>query len=297
MRLTHLRDLNVAGQLAAGHSFLSAGSGLVQIGARFCVIADDDHQLGVFSLAADQPGKLLRILPGALSADQVARKATKPDFEILLQLPAASGLGESCLFAMGSGSTAQRMRGAIITLGSGGNDATVQIVDLRPLFDLLAPFVSEINLEGAFVRGDCLVLLNRGNMAAPETCIFETTLSSILNGEVTDVTLVKTLRLPSIAGVPLSVADAVLLENGAIILSAVAEATSNSYADGALCGAAIMQLDSGYNLLRLEPVEPAVKIEGIEARQIAEGIEIFCVSDADDPEKPSALYCAVLPST
>ncbi len=84
---------------------------------------------------------------------------------------------------------------------------------------------------------------------------------------------------------PLTVTDAYRLQNSRILLSAVAEATADSYADGALVGAAIVELDAAFNVRTVEPLEPIVKVEGLSARVAADGVHILCVTDADDPEQ------------
>ena len=104
----------------------------------------------------------------------------------------------------------------------------------------------------------------------------------------------KRLALPAINGVPLTVTDACLLDDGHLLLSAVAEVTDDSYADGAMLGAAILLLDGDYRVVAIEPLEPVAKIEGISAQRTAAGIELLCVSDADDPDRPSSLYSATL---
>ena len=285
MQLTHIRYLDVAEPLASGHPFLSAASGLVQIGETFCVVGDDEQHLAVFTQGDDGPGRLIRLLPGDLPRKKKPRKKVKPDFEILFQLP-DSGL----ICAMGSGSTPKRMRGTIIDIDGGG----VTLLDLQPLFAAVAPLLKEINLEGAVVRGNRLLLFNRGNMQNPGTCICETALSAITGDEAIAVTLVKTLALPMIDGVPLTVTDACSLDGRHILLSAVAEVTDDSYADGAILGAAIVVLDANLNVLVIEPLEPICKIEGISARRTATGAELLCVSDADDPDMPSSLFSVML---
>ena len=283
MQLTHILYLDVAEPLASGHPFLSAASGLVQIGETLCVVGDDEQHLVVFEQGDEAPGRLIRLLPGDLPRKKKKRKAVKPDFEILFQLP-DGGL----ICAMGSGSTPQRMRGAIIDIDTG----VVTLLDLQPLFSALTDLVTEINLEGAIVRGDRLLLFNRGNMANPETCIFETALNAVTGDESVQVTLVKTLALPMIDGVPLTVTDACSLDGDHILLSAVAEVTDDSYADGAILGAAIVVLDCNLDVVMIEPLEPICKIEGISARRTATGVELLCVSDADDPDMPSSLFSA-----
>ena len=285
MQLTHIRYLDTTEPLAAGHAFLSAASGLVQIGDTLCVVGDDEQHLAMFNQNDDGPGRLIRLLSGELPRKKKKRKVVKPDFEILFQLP-EGGL----ICAMGSGSTPQRMRGAVIDLDS----ATVTLIDLQSLFAAFAPLVAEINLEGAVARGDRLLLFNRGNIANPETCIFETALSAVTGDNPAQVTLVKTLALPMIDGVPLTVTDACTLGNDQFLLSAVAEVTDDSYADGDILGAAIIVLNDELDVIDIEPLEPVIKIEGITARRTTTGAELLCVSDADDPDTPSSLYSAML---
>jgi hypothetical protein len=289
MQLIPLRNLNVVAPLASGHEFLSAASGLVQIGETLCVVGDDEQHLALFNQSDNGPGRLLRLLPGELPRKKKKRKKLKPDFEILFALPALGEGGDQSICAMGSGSTDQRMRGVLVNLASG--DCIVH--DLQPLFAALAALATEINLEGGVVRGDRLLLFNRGNMQNPETCIFETALSAINGDEAVAVTLVKTIALPFIDGVPLTVTDACSLDDGHILLAAVAEVTDDSYADGAVLGAAIIVLDAKLDVVMIEPLEPICKIEGISARRTETGVELFCVSDADDPDLPSSLYSAV----
>ncbi len=288
MILTHIRNLEVAEPLASGHSFLSAASGLVQIGEALCVVGDDEQHLAVFSQHEDGPGRLVRLLPGDLPRKAKKRKKVKPDFEILFRLPSPVDAPSRLICAMGSGSTPQRMRGALIDL----DDGKVIVLDLQTLFAALVPLAAEINLEGAVVRGDRLLLFNRGNMSHPETCIFETALAAVTGKEAVKACLVKTLALPLVDGVPLTVTDACSLGDDRLLMSAVAEVTDDSYADGDILGAAIILLDGDLDVIAIEPLEPTAKIEGLTARRTATGIELLCISDADDPDTPSALYSA-----
>jgi hypothetical protein len=290
MKLTPLRQLDVCEQLASGNMFLSAASGLVRIGDTLCVVADDEHHLALFGREGNAPGRLLRLLPGDLPRKKKKRKAVKPDFEILFALLSSNGGPDSRVCALGSGSTEQRMRGALINPGNG----IVSLLNLQPLFAGIAPLVAEVNLEGAVVRGDRLLLFNRGNMANPQSCILETALAAITGDVAAEVKLVKTLALPLISGVPLTVTDACSLDDGQLLLSAVAEVTDDSYNDGAILGAAIVVLGADLDIVAIEPLEPTLKIEGISARRTAAGVELLCVSDADDPDMPSSLYSAML---
>ena len=294
MRLTHLRDLTSEAPLASGHPFLSAASGLVVCGDRLFVVADDAHHLAVFTLGDPSPGRLIPLIVDELPRDAAARKRVKPDFEILVALPAPDPAEYgNRLLALGSGSTPQRMRGAIVDLPDGDGAPVVRLIDLQPLFAAIGALVPEVNLEGAVLRDDRLLLFNRGNMQHPASRVVEVPLAAVSGGGPIAATLVAELALPRVAGVPLTVTDACALENGHILLSTVAEATTDSYADGALTGAAIMELDAQCGLLRAELLEPPLKVEGIAVRAAGDRLELLCVTDADDPEHASGLYAGV----
>lgn len=295
MHLIHIRDLTVDTPLPSGHAFLSAASGMVVRGSELYVVADDAQCLGVFDLGTMEPGRLIPLIAGDLPSDAAERKKQKPDFEILLALPNA---GTTRLLAMGSGSTTRRMRGAVIDLPDDDAPApsaiaNVRLIDLEPLFAALAPLVPEINLEGAVLRGDQLLLFNRGNSAYPASQIVAVPLAAVLEGSPITATLLAERDLPTVSGVPLTVTDACQLESGHILLSAVAEATDNSYADGALVGAAIVELDADLNVRAIELLDPILKVEGLAAQVMADGVHLLCVTDADDPDQASGLYRGV----
>lgn len=297
-QLTPLRSLDVDQPMSSGHRFVSAASGLVRAGDMLCVVADDEQRMALFPAdsigVGAEAGWLVPLLPGWLPQDAKKRKKLKPDFEILATLPFDDDRGEHVLLAMGSGSKARRMRGVRISIMADGATVRAMPLDLQPLFEALAPLVPEINLEGAIVMGDRILLFNRGNMAAPETHIFETDLAFVTEGRPADVKLLRRMALPAIDGVPLSVTDACRLDDGTILLSAAAEVTDDSYADGTLVGAAIIMLDRDFGVARVEWIEPVVKVEGITAHRTVSGIELLCVTDADDPDRASMLYSAVL---
>lgn len=289
MHLTRIRELTVEQTLATGHAFLSAASGMVVRGSALYVVADDAHCLAVFDLGGTAPGKLIPLIAGDLPQDAAQRKKVKPDFEILLALPSSI---ETRLLALGSGSTAQRMRGAIIDLPRDGAPAEVRLIDLQPLFAALAPLVPEINLEGAVLRHDQLLLFNRGNMQQPGSQVVEVSLKAVLEGGPVSATLCAELNLPMMEGVHLTVTDACQLDDGRVLLAAVAEATADSYADGALLGAAIVELDAKFKLRSIQPLEPPLKVEGLAERKEPDGLHLLCVTDADDPNLPSGLWHA-----
>ncbi|MCZ8370087.1 MAG: hypothetical protein O9293_09000 [Porphyrobacter sp.] len=291
MQLTHICDLAVDTLLPSGHAFLSAASGMVACGSALYVVADDAQCLGVFDLEGAAPGRLIPLIAGYLPVDAAERKKRKPDFEILLAVPCAAGIR---LLALGSGSTGRRMRGVVVDLPGDDAPASVRVIDLQSLFAAIVPLVPEINLEGAVLRGEELLLFNRGNSAHPASQIIAVPLAEVLSGGPITARLRAGLRLPTVSGVPLTVTDACLLASGHILLSAAAEATDNSYADGALVGAAIVELGADLAVRRVEPLDPVLKVEGLSAQIMADGAHLLCVTDADDPDAASGLYRGVL---
>ncbi len=98
---------------SAEQAHLSAASGLVKLGNRLFVVADDENHLAMFDLSNREPSRLVPIFDGRLPLRHKARKAAKPDCEALLVLPAFAGYPHGALMAMGSGSRPSRQRGAL----------------------------------------------------------------------------------------------------------------------------------------------------------------------------------------
>ena len=91
-----------------GDAHLSAASGLVRIGRRLYVVADDDNMLGIFDLDHHRPGTLRRLFEGDLPAAHEARKATKADLDSLTVLPPFPSNPMGALLALGSGAGSAR---------------------------------------------------------------------------------------------------------------------------------------------------------------------------------------------
>ena len=122
------------------------------------VIADDERELGVFPARGRRAGRLARFLPGELPRTPTERKRHKPDLEALALLPGA-------LLALESGSQAEapgrralgprRARRACRRAARGSTSARCTTALDRDIPDL--------NIEGATVSGDRLLLFQRGN--------------------------------------------------------------------------------------------------------------------------------------
>lgn len=303
LHLTKLRDLTlIAGSDPQRPAWLSAASGLVRAGQHLYVVADDELHLGLFKLDSTAPGELLRVFPGELPDKQKPRKKHKPDLEVLLRLPVFGLYPHGALLALGSGSTERRYRGVLVPLGAQGEvRGAPRVLDASALYESLAREFDELNLEGAWISGNALHLLQRGNKGNSPNAVIHLDLQILLNSLSAGARLpamqplaIQPMELGHIDGVPLCFSDASALPDGRWLFSAVAEDTDSAYEDGACTGAAIGMADDRHRLLWIKRVQPAYKIEGIDARQEVDGIHLLLVTDADDPATSACLLSTVV---
>jgi hypothetical protein len=295
----HLRDLALdAASHPRGQPHLSSASGLVQAGRWLYVIADDEHHIGV--LDAEQPAtsalRLHSFLPGDLPHDKGERKKRKPDAEALALLPPSDQHPHGALLALGSGSKPNRQQAFMLPLdGRGEVNANTAVVDLAGLYAPLRPEFPNLNIEGAFVIGDCFRLLQRGNKGDARNASIDFALEEVqqwLAGARTKAPAclrISRIELGSIDGVPYGFTDGAALPGGGWVFSAVAEDTSDSYLDGACRASAIGRVGNDGKLKRLESIANAPKVEGI--TMTSDG-RLLMVTDSDDPETASALLCS-----
>jgi len=105
---------------------------------------------------------------------------------------------------------------------------------------------------------------------------------------------IRPYELGEVDGVRLCFSDATALRDGSVLFTAVAEAGDDTYLDGTCAGAAIGLIGAGGELVAVEALEPAAKVEGVEAEERSDGLRVLMVADADDPGKPSPLLVAQL---
>ena len=274
--------------------FLTAASGLVRLGRRHYVVADDEQHLGVFDPASPGPVQLVRMFDGDLPESAKKRKKKKADLESLVHLPPLPRCPGGALLALGSGSRPNRRRGALLGLDDAGVLlGQVKVVDLAPLYEPLGRRFDEVNIEGALIVDDDLMLLQRGNKGGPNATVrfAWAELEPWLLGDVDAAPaprLVREYDLGQAEGIAFGFTDAALLpEGGGWLFSAVAEDTDNAFDDGACNGAAIGVVGADGALLTQRPLEPRRKIEGLEARMLQGKVVVGLVTDADDPDAPA----------
>jgi hypothetical protein len=265
------------------------------------VVADDELHLGVFSAEGAQPGELIRISEGELPLEHKTRKRVKPDFEALVAVPAFGPHSHGALLALGSGSKPQRHRCVLLPLDSKHQlSGETIVVDIASIHATVASEIGELNIEGATVCGNRMLLFQRGNKGAGINAVITFDLhefcSRLLSPETTLLRVLRVQRydLGKIRSIPFGFSDATALNDGTVIFAAIAEDTENSYQDGPCAGAAIGRIDPSGRLDTITPLAAPAKIEGIHAQERGDTVDLLLVTDADDANVPAVLYAAAL---
>lgn len=296
-----IRTLRLAPTIDGPHpAHIAAASGLVAAGAHLYVVADDELHLGCFPADGDGEGRLVRLFPGELPLARDARKARKPDLEALLRLPPFGAFACGALLALPSGSTALRRRAALLELDpDGAIVGAARAIDVAGLYADLDGLLPGLNIEGALVRDDALVLLQRASRGYPFNALVRLPLAPVLAGiaeraaiEARQPHAVQHVDLGAVDDVALSVTDGAALPDGRIVLTAVAERSPDSYQDGPCIGAAVAVLDDGGCLMALHRLQPTEKIEGVHAWMDGGAIRMLLATDADDANVAGRLLSA-----
>ncbi len=274
LQLVWLADLNV-----------SAASGLVYHRDALHVIADDSLQLHRYTLQGEQMNEI-SLLSGTLPDDASERKRNKPDFEALVLLP------DNALLALGSGSTENRMKGSLVTPNG------ARTIDLISLHQALKNEFQELNLEGATVLGEHLVLAQRGNGCGGENALIllglaqvqQELLSGILSAQ--SIEQIIPVSLGQLMNVNLAFTDLCVDSQGRLCFSAAAEATENTYVDGPCKGSIIGTLDQHFQVNWSTALAPAAKIEGITF--VPDG-RLLLVADPDCATTKGPLFALNIP--
>jgi len=281
-----------------------SGSALVRIGQRIVIVQDDANVLAVLDLPTG------RVDPITLPAGPDGRRQfddTRGNKKDKLDLEAAIPLDDAGLLSLGSGSAPGRDR-ILRVDGVGTDNPEIVLHEAGPLYALLRAATefsgSELNVEGAALRGTRILLLNRGNGAARDG-LGPVNASAWIDGLsllawLHDPTVrtppaladVRQWSLGEIGGVPLTFTDAATGPNGALLYLAAAEDTPNAAEDGPVSGVAVglLEREGGRHAL-LRDAEGALvtdKAEGLllDAEQPGRAWVVF---DLDDPERPTEL--------
>lgn len=266
---------------------LCAASGLLRAGRGWWIAADDLNHL-VELPEGETRGLGHRLFPGKLPKDAAARKKVKKDLEALVDL------GAGRLLALPSGSKPHRTLGGLVELGADGSVVRSRPVDFGPLLRALGRRLRGLNVEGGFVAGRTLTLLQRGNARGAPNALAGVPVAAVLAGLAGRwpalAPSVRRVELGAWGGVPLGFTDG-FFHDGVAYFAAAAEAGGSSYRDGAVVGSILGALRGGKPVVLARA--PGVKVEGL-ALERASGkrLSVRAVTDADDPDRASRLMRA-----
>lgn len=278
-----------------------AASAIRRHRGRLVIVQDDVNVLALHDQRGHEQGHtdpvLLPLGPGGHRVFDKARgnKNLKMDLEACTPLP------DGRLLVLGSGSNAHRE--ALVLLDRDGQverrDAAAFYQELRA-HEAFAG--SELNIEGALLVGDELLLFQRGNGASRGGRVPVNAIGAIDIGEVTrwldsggpapTLGRIVPFELGTLAGVQLGFTDAALTADGRIAVLACAEDSADVIADGEVAGCRFGYFESG-TLRMADVVDPAgrvatLKLEGIESRPEAPAA-FDVVTDLDNPAEPAML--------
>lgn len=276
-----------------------AASAVAPLGDGYLVVQDDATHAVWFRERSASAVRLLPAVEGLeLFDDAAGTKDLKPDMEAACEVLVED---RASLLVLGSGSSAHRMRWALVTLDNG--EPHSEAADLTPVYGAVAQALSvdltTLNLEGACVLDRTLRWFHRGIPSAgvPSGSV-DLDLSEVL-AAVRGLVEPDALRpvdprhyeLGEVAGVGLAVTDAVSLPDGRILVSAAAEDSPNTRDDGPVVGSALVLLrDSVVEARSSLPIVngQVPKVEGLMVLQADEhSTRLLAVVDDDDPQAPS----------
>lgn len=312
IQLSKIRELTIAPGGDSRPPYVYAASGLVKIGNRLYIVADDELQLALFELGDDRAGTWLRLMPGTLPVDYQERKKAKPDLESITHLPPYEFAAHGALLVVPSMSRKNRINGVLVPLDDGLKPASdadardsvldgILPVDFTAVREKLAQSIDELNVEGIAVFPDSIKLFHRGSKNKFKSAVVELDAKPFLKDLHDSHTIrperivdIREYDLGEIDGLALHFTDAVALNDTHLIFLATAEDTSNAYDDGVSRGSAVGVMEKKGKVERILRFEGHTKLEGVSARaEVADGvskIRLLMVSDTDDQTKPACLF-------
>lgn len=285
-----------------GH--VRAASGASWLFGTLVVVQDDAAFLALISADGRVQDVPLPVEDGTrLWDDRRGNKAKKPDLE-------ACFVDGELFVALGSGSTPARER-VVLARRLESDAAEVTMVEAPELYARMraepAFAGSELNVEGAVVHGDDVVLLQRGNGAgeavdavarvarAPLVAYLAACARRVPGVELECPPLrdVTPYDLGHVGGTRLTFTDGAVDDAGRLAFLACAEASPDTYRDGPVSGVALGLLgasgEARYALVTEADGSPmTAKAEGLAFVPGRPG-RALVVIDRDDPDAPAEL--------
>ena len=134
--------------------------------------------------------------------------------------------------------------------GDGAVAGNAVSIDLTAAYDGLRKEMPTLNIEGATVIDDSLVLMQRGNHHGSRNACIRFSLPDVLEnlGSAHSLgalapTAIEFVDLGDVDGVPLCFSDVAALPGVGLVFAAIAEDTDDNYLDGPCVGAAVGIID------------------------------------------------------
>ncbi|MBX9693107.1 MAG: hypothetical protein K2Z81_12030 [Cyanobacteria bacterium] len=301
INLQKIRELRISSKASPTRpDYVYAASGLVRLEDQLFVVADDELHLAIFDYHKEEPGTLMRLLPGDLPDDYGDRKKAKPDLESITLLQPYEHAPSGALLVVPSMSRKNRNAGLLITL-DGKKLSTEQSIPINfsRVREKLDSMVDELNIEGIVISKDVVKLFHRGSKDNSRSAVFELDASRflydmhdehVLSGD--HVRRHREYELGEIDGVPLQFTDAVAIADDRVLFLASAEESDDAYEDGTTTGSAVGIIASDGTLEFVSRFEGTEKLEGVSVSVTSTRIDLLLVSDTDNEKKPSGLFKA-----
>lgn len=300
--VTKIRDFNIEPTKANRPHYVFAASGLVKLGEKIFVVADDELHLAEFDLKdKTKPGKWYRMLPGDLPIKYKPRKKAKPDLEALTYLNPYQYAPHGALLAVPSMSKANRVEGVLLVLDKAGKITGQPLpIDFSKLQEHLLIQFPGLNIEGITVDKERARLYQRGNRKQGQNAVIDFNAKDFLRDlhdthtpKPENIFCIKEFDLGKIDGQVLGFTDAIGLDQEHILFLAAAEDTDDAYKDGKCFGSAVGLMNANGSVKGILKLEGKQKFEGLCVRlRDKTQVELYLVADTDDETKPSALYAA-----
>jgi hypothetical protein len=277
LKLEFVRPLECLESTQKGRpSYVAAGSGLVYHNHHFYVVADDEASLACFPNLQAKKGHFIKLFEKTLPLEPKLRKKEKPDLESLVTLD------EERLLALPSGSKDNRVWGAIYNLKT----QLVTELDLEKSFRFLQKNIQDLNIEGAVIRQETLLLFQRGNGATHANALVHLNLNEFLYGDIKQSKIIP-INLGKTQNTFYSFTDASIGPDDLIYFLAAAENSESTYDDGEFIGALIGALNDKFEVVFSRELDVPGKPEGL---AFDEHGNFFIITDEDDIKKASILF-------